>query len=83
MNNHSIGGGGTTDPDMNDKGDKNPDERSSYAKQQLQQIEENKKKSQRPLSGGLQKIKNESHRSRINKMNQNYSMYEKFGQQNN
>lgn len=32
MNNHSIGGGGTADSDNNDKGDKNPDERSSYAK---------------------------------------------------
>lgn len=28
------------------------------------------------------KIKNESHRSRINKMNQNFSMYEKYGVNN-
>eukprot|EP00347_Sterkiella_histriomuscorum_P010654 403375442 len=76
MNNHSIGG---TEQELQEK-DKTVEERTSFARQQVQHIEDNKKKSQRPLSGGLQKIKNESHRSRINKMNQNYSMYEKFGQ---
>lgn len=95
LNNHSIsavGGGlgidrsGThTDKDMNTstlEKEKSLDDRNggAYARSQLQHIEETKKKThQRPMSGGLQKIKTESQRSRINKMNQNFSMYDKFG----
>ena len=57
----------------------NSEERAAAHKKQL--IEQSKKRAQRPLSGNLSRVvKTENtNKSRINKMNQNFSMFDKLG----